>query len=329
VGSCSGIVYALDAGSGDEVWTYDTSRDGPPGQFHGDAVVTDELVVVGSDNQGLGYLYAFDRKTGAVRWKHGFPWGVSTQVLRRGDAVFAASAKGEVVSVGLDRGEIRWRVVPADERAELERPVDPILVGDRLVVGWPAGVVDAFDLATGERVWRRELDAPVATSLVKTPGGLAVGTAAGSLVEVSPEGETVKSRRLGTRLYGDLVAAGDCLLTLGWRAKEGHFVACVTPSLQDVRWSYTGPEKWSTLRPLAHRGRVLVGVDESLVVLGLEDGSLVRTCPMDGTPRGLGAEGQTLYVGTVQGRLHAFPAGGYPVGPLPASASSGVSDPDP
>lgn len=307
VGACNGIFYALDAASGDVRWTYDTTRDGPPGQFHGDALVTDELVVVGSDQAGLGYLYAFDRETGAVRWKHGFPRGVGSQIRRDGDAVFAATAAGEVAAVGLDRGELRWSVGVVDDTTADTRSLDPILVGDRFFVGWRSGRVDAYDVDTGERMWRRDLEAPIGTSLAKSPSGIVVGTADGTLTELSLDGEVVGSLSLGTRLYGDLLVAEDCLLALGWSAEDGHFVSCVAPSLEDVRWTHPGPEEWSTMRPWVEDDRVLLGVGGTLFSLSTADGSVEGSCPVDGTPRGLAVSDDVLYLGTVQGRLFVFP----------------------
>ena len=63
-GSCPGSYFAVDRASGEVRWSYDTSQDGTTAQFHGDALITDELVVVGSDAQPMGQLYAFDRASG-------------------------------------------------------------------------------------------------------------------------------------------------------------------------------------------------------------------------------------------------------------------------
>ncbi|MFL6289267.1 MAG: PQQ-binding-like beta-propeller repeat protein, partial [Thermoanaerobaculia bacterium] len=143
IGSCSGKFFALNRATGQVAWTYDTAADGPAAQFHGDALVTDRLVVVGADSLPQGYLYALERSSGTVRWKHAFPGGVGAQILRRGDTAFAVSASGEVVAVDLESGRIVWRTSPPAEAGD--RLLDPILDGDRLFVGWRPGYVDAFD----------------------------------------------------------------------------------------------------------------------------------------------------------------------------------------
>jgi outer membrane protein assembly factor BamB len=96
VGSCSGRFFALNRTNGQVVWSHDTSVDGPSASFHGDVLVTDRLVLVGSDAEPQGYLYALERSTGVARWKHPFPGGVGAAILRRGETAFAVSASGEV-----------------------------------------------------------------------------------------------------------------------------------------------------------------------------------------------------------------------------------------
>jgi len=52
VGSCSGTYFALNRSTGARRWTYDTRQDGDAAQFHGNPLITDDLVVTGSDGQG-------------------------------------------------------------------------------------------------------------------------------------------------------------------------------------------------------------------------------------------------------------------------------------
>ena len=77
-GSCSGVFFAFDKANGDVRWAYDTATDGYSASFHGEPIVTDELIVVGSDTatgeeaEGAvvpdGFVYAFELATGKARW---------------------------------------------------------------------------------------------------------------------------------------------------------------------------------------------------------------------------------------------------------------------
>ena len=64
--SCSGVLFALDKSSGEVRWRYDTAQDGRSASFHGDPVVTDELLVISSDVSSSGFVYAFELDTGEV-----------------------------------------------------------------------------------------------------------------------------------------------------------------------------------------------------------------------------------------------------------------------
>ncbi|HET9229038.1 MAG TPA: PQQ-binding-like beta-propeller repeat protein, partial [Thermoanaerobaculia bacterium] len=213
IGSCSGKLFALDRKTGQAAWTYDTAADGPAAQFHGDLLVTDRLVVVGTDSVPRGYLYALERSNGTVRWKHAFPGGVGAQILRRGDAAFAVTASGEVVAVDLESGGIVWKTSPPAEVGD--RQLDPALDGDRLFVGWRPGPVEALDASTGRRIWRTDLGERLNTSVVVVGSTVVVGTLSGRLHRLNREdGRALAPVELGGMLYGDLVETGGCLLSL-------------------------------------------------------------------------------------------------------------------
>ena len=270
--------------------------------------MTDRLVLVGSDAVPQGYLYALERSNGAVRWKHPFAGGVGATVLRRGDTAFAVSASGEVVAVDIESGKIGWRTPPSDLAGD--RLLDPVLDGDRLFVGWRAGYVDALDTATGRRVWRTPLGARLNTSLAVIGSTLAVGSLDGSLHSLSRVDGSVLSRRelLGLP-YGDLVEAGGCLLALSMATDDPssqaapYSLSCLDPSLSKTLWSYRSKGELSTFRPLVHQGRAIVGSDGALVALDLGTGSEAWSCPLKGVPRGLGASGEIVYVGTLSGQV--------------------------
>lgn len=318
VGSCAGGFHAYDAATGEERWRYDTGRDGNPAQFHGDALVTDELVVVGSDTRPQGHLYAFERASGEVRWKLPFPGGVTAQVLGYRDTVLAVTVSGEVVAVELATGTPRW-LVEGPEGTAGGRVHDPAVDGGRLFVGWAAGIFDAYDAATGELLWRRDLGTPINTSVAVFANEVVVGTlveAGGQLVRLAPAtGEELGRSDPGGAPYGDLVPAGDCLLTLtaegGFDAAGGsaggYALACSPEGLGAPRWHARSPDEWSTPRPLVRGREVVVGVTGRLLGLSLDDGRVRWERVIDGVPRSLGDSEQSLFVGALSGQVHALP----------------------
>src|SRR5437016_14680750 len=63
------MIRALDKRSGQARWSYDVRKDGDQTEFHGDPLVAEDLIVIGTDGN-MGHVYAFYRSTGAVRGKY-------------------------------------------------------------------------------------------------------------------------------------------------------------------------------------------------------------------------------------------------------------------
>lgn len=142
-----GRVYALDAASGRELWTYDPQVDGQYGRYaccdaiNRGVAVWQGRVYVGSTD---GYLHALDAATGERIWKVDTlparspkkPYTLPTVPVIAGNVVVVGSsgadfagARGYIAAYDLESGAFRWRfyTVPRDPR---EGPQDqPHLAG--------------------------------------------------------------------------------------------------------------------------------------------------------------------------------------------------------
>ncbi len=314
VGSCSGVFYAFEAETGTVLWQYDTATNGTAAQFHGDVLVTDDLVIVGSDARPVGHIYAFERKDGAARWKRTFPLGVAVDLKRFGDTVLVAAMNGEVAAFDLDTGDARWRVENAFALASGAFPFDPLLADGRYYVPWNAGHLDAYDVVTGDLIWRLELASPPNSSAVAIGVDLVVGTLEGGMVRVHrADGTIVSELSIGGMIYGELVATENCVLALvaspqGLSASD-HALSCVVPDLSHELWRHTTNivGGFGTFEPLVVGDQVIVGVRDQLAAVALSDGSLRWERPMRGLPRGLGSSSSALFVGMQNGDLLALP----------------------
>jgi len=306
IGSCSGRFYALDLATGADRWVYDTSADGPPAQFHGDLLLFGGRLFVGSDTDPVGYLYAFDAASGRLTWKLPSPGGVPARVLARGDLVYAQTAAGEVWAVDQATGELAWLHRAVGPGAAGRRQVDPVLEGDRLVVGWPSGDVEALDGATGELLWRVQVGQRLNTSLVAVDGHVLVGSFDGKLHRLAlADGRTRPPIDLGGLPYGDLIAIDRCLLVL--HATAGHSLSCLDAASGAKVWTRSFASEIDTFRPLVLGQAVVIGYAGRLVALDLADGGEVWSCAVDGMPRGLNADGDRLFVGMQSGTVTALP----------------------
>ena|GEM_PF-4393050 len=320
IGSCSGRLLALDAVDGTVEWSYDTAADSqPPGQFHGQFHLGAETLLVGTDSRGQGYVYAVARGDGEVRWKQGFARGVTTDMRVRDDGVFFASEVGDVVRLDAATGETVWH---ADGAAGLEggaRPLDPVLAEDQVIVPWRSGVVDAYAIDDGTRLWRRDLGVRLNAHPALVGETVMVGGLDGRVHRLGiRDGETTGPIDLGGVLYGDLVAAPGCVLALSARgglspdggAAGPHVLSCLAPSLEEVRWQHQEVSEWGTFRPLVEGDLVVVGVEDRLLGLGLAEGEVRWELEVPGLPRGLALSGDRLYVGTQPGPVLAYPRPG-------------------
>ncbi|HKG92253.1 MAG TPA: PQQ-dependent dehydrogenase, methanol/ethanol family [Gemmatimonadaceae bacterium] len=117
-----------------------------------------------------GYVWALDAATGKVYWRyrHAIPLDVPLCCgnVNRGAAVaqgrvLVATQNGHLVALDATTGRVVWDRVFADVRAGESATLAPLVVKNTVVVGASGGEygtrghLDAFDVATGERRWRR------------------------------------------------------------------------------------------------------------------------------------------------------------------------------
>jgi alcohol dehydrogenase (cytochrome c) len=116
-----------------------------------------------------GWVWALDAKTGVEIWryKHAVPFDVSLCCgnVNRGVAVakgkvFFVTANAHVLALDATNGQRVWDRTYGDVRAGESATVAPLVVKNKVIVGSSGGEfgvrghMDAFDIDTGEHVWR-------------------------------------------------------------------------------------------------------------------------------------------------------------------------------
>lgn len=157
-----GRVYALNAASGRELWTYAPQVDGRTGRYaccdavnRGLAVWKGRVYVASLD----GYLHAIDARTGQRIWRvdtlperkpGGFHYFVTGAPLLAGDVIVIGNggadfkgARGSVSAYALDSGAFRWRFYTVPHDPKLGPQEQPYL--EAAAKTWPAH----YDWSTG------------------------------------------------------------------------------------------------------------------------------------------------------------------------------------
>jgi outer membrane protein assembly factor BamB len=183
-------VIALDATKGTQRWRQNTLE--PGSATEGSAIVVAGDVVVAGDYN----LVAFDRITGAFRWRFvpaiGYAPGVYLGGVSRG-LVFAGSPAGRVYAVSVASGELAWStVVEGSGRTTVFQPATD---GADLVAGFTThvapnrGGVVLLDTTTGNERWRAVF--PLAPDPLLGTGSMGNPIFAGDLVIASSGDGTI------------------------------------------------------------------------------------------------------------------------------------------
>lgn len=302
------MLRAFDISSGKVRWQYDVRQDGRQFAFHGDPIITDGLVVITCDNswnrEGAGHVYAFDQRTGKVRWKHREQTGIPSNLARLGTTVFAVTLADELIAIDLGSGRLRWRFAGSTADEEPDISASPAAAGKHAYFGTRDGNVCALDARSGEVVWKHGLGDRIATNLIVDGADLYAGTPQGRLFRLDRHtgivtGETNLSAR---------PCSAPALLANAVLVQSGEqSLVCLDRSLTTVRWKYKAPERCTSKGPAVHNGSVLIGTATGkIIALAIEDGTVRGTRKLEGEIRCIGSIGDVLYAGTRAGMLYVW-----------------------
>ena len=150
------IVYALDAETGEELWRAETLT-----PFHSAPTAADGRVFVTTDDNEL---LALNAETGEILWTHR-SIAETARLLTApspavaGEVVIAPFTSGEIVALRVQNGAELWSdsltrtggLTPLSSINDIA--ASPVVLGDRVYAMSHSGVMAAFDLRSGERVW--------------------------------------------------------------------------------------------------------------------------------------------------------------------------------
>jgi outer membrane protein assembly factor BamB len=306
VGSCAGLFYSLDRVTGKPRGQHDVfSADSVHRQFHGDALLDGGLLLIGTDTSDgdTAYVFAFEPRTARMRWRQPMGAGVMGDIARRNDRRYVVTVMDELVCFDAVSGARRWSYRP-EGAVYGYRTSSPVVLGDRVFYADHDGTVRAFAAQDGRLLWRMPQIDPLSTWLGYACSSLVFMRGTDALIRLDPMKGQERSRTTiaGGPYTGPVTVIGDSLLLL---LGSTTLTAFDLPRNQ-VRWSHSATQEWTSSRPYVWRDLVLAGERGRLVAFGLGDGTVRWTHSLEGTVRGIGVRGDTLYVGTLKGLVLAL-----------------------
>ena len=277
-----------------------------PTSFHGDALVADSLILIGTDagtaENRHNHVWAFVLDGGAIRWKCPLEDGIVSDVVSAGNRVFAVTRADSLLCLDMATGRRLWSF--ADSSASQSQFIyrSPAVAGERVFFGDAKGTVHALAVESGRRLWSCSVGAAISTGPLALGHELVLADENGTVHRIDQASGAIRAAiPVGGIFTGSPVALGDSLVLLA----GDDAIACMDLAAARVRW--TRALRVSSSRPYVWRGSVLVATTKGeLIALRAEDGMPLWTHTFKGIIRGIGQDDRTLYVGTQQGMIYAY-----------------------
>ena len=263
--SCNGMIRALDKKTGKVKWDYDIRKDGDQRQFHGDPLLTNDLVIIGTDGN-MGHVYAFERSTGSVRWKYKVnEQGVASDIVRIGENLYFVTLGNELVCLDLNRGTQKWSFHTGYSGHDTCLTCSsPAAAEGRVYFGGLDGFAYALKAESGQLIWKRDSGSGVTTSAAIYNHDLYLGTGNRHLYRLNVDSgevlgeyatESAPNRQL-------LIAENPLVVFLG-----DEVYASFDLDLKKIRWCAQASKEWTSARPYLWHGAALAGDRRELVRL--------------------------------------------------------------
>lgn len=221
-----------------------------------------------------------------------------------GNNVIGRTWNGDLLALDLATGNVVWKVQPQEYVYRFVIDDSPIESGGVIYFGGVDGNVYAVDGEIGAVEWKRETGTRITTPPITDGTDLYVGTADSVVHRLSiVDGSVTAVHSLDGRPFGRATLTENRVLLpirdLG--------VVSLDRNLETVSWTWEAATPLSTYQPLLREGVLFAGTRGGrLLGLDVVTGEELYTTYVGDRPRGIGGSGDTLFVGTLGGTLHAL-----------------------
>jgi outer membrane protein assembly factor BamB len=153
IGSTNGIMYALDAQTGDFLWEFETEK-----EIWATPAVDEDTVYFGSFDEKF---YAVNTSDGSKRWEFTAEGAIAATPLINEDIIYVGSLDKNLYALNTDSGSLKWQFTGKNWFWAL-----PVLYGGNIYAGCMDNRVYILNAETGNKVNELDLGNPVASSPV-------------------------------------------------------------------------------------------------------------------------------------------------------------------
>ena len=280
--------------------------------FHGDPLVTDDLILIGTDHScvpdGLGHVYAFERKSGKVRWKHRSS-GVPTDIIQIKSNVYFGTFQDKWSAIAFRTGALNWDFSTGTPNDQCHMPKAPVSDGHHLFIAGLDGVIYALNASSGRVTWKRKLPAKASTGLALRDKSIYVGTQNQLIYRIATEtGAVLAELATEAKPVGRIAFTDESLLVFLENALERNgYIISVDPGLKGLRWKRKSAPDWASERPHVWNGLVVAGnCRGDLAAFRVTDGEPQWSVTLKGCIRSIGSSGNMLFTGVQEGTIYAY-----------------------
>ena len=322
VGACDGKFYALEKHHGTVVWSHDAHADGASGGFLTAPLLRGDLVIAGTagrcGTKGSGFVYAFDQKTGAVRWK--VQATVASNVFAEIDVwdpkspLVFSTGDGEWLSVDARSGKVNWRFRTTPSGANCESRTSVATDGVTVCFLAQDGTLHCLDAKSGRELWRQQRKSAPTTDVLMYKDVLYFGSADDRIYGLIPaNGKLVVQLRtpytpIGGIAEADKETSADFEFSFATNGNTGQGVLMsYSDEFDRVLWSRSSAEGWSSNQPEPWKGVLVAGnCRGDVVAYRISDGEPQWRTHVDGCIEGLAHDSGSLYIEVREGAIYTY-----------------------
>ena len=223
-GLASGMVYAVDAETGKDLWHFKTERD----VWAAPLAAGDVVYVTALDH----HVYALDRATGALRWTKDLGAAVAGEPAYANGTLYVGTFGNRLVALDAANGNERWSFTANNWVWS-----GPALDKGVLYFTDVSGTVFAADATTGAKIWAVTPGGAMRAQPTLAGNNLYVGDHDGNLYALDPAtGKTLWQKQMKGQLLVAPVVVSDTVVVAPY---SGDNLLVAYTSIGDFKWPFT------------------------------------------------------------------------------------------